>query len=887
MIDWRAIVEREARASGASDLDDHTVEELATHLDDLYQAARARGAGDAGARDEALRALRESRLAALTESRPNLHRTRGLSRVSAWQSLRSGLRQFRAHRGFALLAVLVLGLGTGASAVVYTLVDGVILRPLPYAEPDRLVSLWDTNVERAVTHEPLSPVNFMDDRALPVFTDAAAWWRPDVNLTDAGMDPVRVRAIETGANLFEVLRVRPQIGPGFPANGPHFSGELIAVISDRLWRARYDANPGVIGRPLVFNGASYTIVGVMPPRFDFPGEIDVWQRSRWDFRQHSRAAHFMEAVARLAPGVGSEQAAAAMTTLAARLEKDFPSTNRGWGIRLLPLLDEQLGYYRPALLVLFGAVGLLMVISCLNVASLLLTRALSREREMAVRTALGASPWHLVAQLLAEGTVLSLAGGAVGLLAATVALPLIVAHTPVPVPRLAEAAINARVLGFIFASATVTTLVFGLVPALATVRRTLTTDLKSGDRAVSRASRTLYHALVAGEVALAGALLVLSILLVRTVQQMTEVPTGVGRPAVMTASVQLSGRDYTTWPSVAARYDAILDRLRQQGGVRRAGASNFLPLDAGWRGSFGIEGQPAARENEAPQVQHFSVTDGYFESIGARLVAGRFFTERDSATSTPVVVVNELFARRYLAGGQATPAVFTTHMTGIGPLGRNLVTGGRFEIVGVVADLKNMPIAQANEPAVFFDARQFPFRAMFLTVEATDGPAAVAALREALRAAAPGIPLTDVQTWDQRFRARTAEPRMLMTVLLFFGGLAAILAALGVYGLFSWMVALRRRELAIRLTLGARPSTIGVLVLRHGALLAAAGLAVGWILVRASERALSRILFEVSAGDVATLATAGALLLAASLGACVPAAIRAMRVSPVEGLRAE
>jgi len=307
MSDWRAVVIREARATGAPGLDDHTVEELATHLEDLYQAARARGADDAEARDEALRALRESRLALLTESRPNLHRAPGLTRVSAWQSLRSGLRQFRAHRGFALLAVLVLGLGTGASAVVYTLVDGVILRPLPYGDPDRLVSLWDTNVERAVTHEPLSPVNFMDDRALPVFTDAAAWWRPDVNLTDADMDPVRVRAIETGANLFEVLRVRPQIGPGFPAGGPLFSGELIAVISDRLWRARYDANPAVIGKPLVFNGAAYTIVGVMPPRFDFPGEIDVWERSRWDFRQHSRAAHFMEAVARLAPGVSAER----------------------------------------------------------------------------------------------------------------------------------------------------------------------------------------------------------------------------------------------------------------------------------------------------------------------------------------------------------------------------------------------------------------------------------------------------------------------------------------------------------------------------------------------------------------------------------------------------
>jgi predicted permease len=556
-------------------------------------------------------------------------------------------------------------------------------------------------------------------------------------------------------------------------------------------------------------------------------------------------------------------------------------------VRLVPLLDEQLGYYRPALVVMFGAVGLLMVISCLNVAALLLTRALGRERELAVRTALGASPAHLVAQLLAEGTVLSLAGAAAGLLLATAVLPLLVAHTPVPIPRLAEATVNLRVLGFVAASATLTTLVFGLVPALATVRRTVTTGLKSGDRSVSRASRTLYHGLVAGEVALAGALLVLSILLVRTVGGMTEVPTGVGHPAVMTASVQLSGRDYADWPRVAATYDAILDHLRQQPGVRSAGASNFLPLDPSWRLPFGIEGQPPARANEAPVTQHVSVSDGYFESIGAPLVEGRFFTSRDTTTSPPVVVVNETFARRFLAAGRAPGTIFTTTATGIGPLGRNLVTGGRFEVVGVVADVRDMPIGQAHEPAVYFHTRQFPFRSMFLTVEADDGATAVAALRSSLRAVAPGIPLTDAQTWGQRFRARTAEPRMLMTVLLFFGALAALLASLGVYGLFSWMVARRRRELAIRLTLGASPSTIGMLVLRRGALLAVTGLIVGAILVRASERALSRVLFAVSAGDLTSMAAAGALLLAASLAACLPAARRAMRVDPVEGLRAE
>ena len=669
----------------------------------------------------------------------------------------------------------------------------------------------------------------------------------------------------------------------------------------------------IVGRQVRLNDTPYTIVGVMPPRFDFPGDIDIWQRSSWDFTQHSRNAHFMEAVARLAPGVTLPQADAEATGLAARLEKEFPQTNRAWGVRLVPLMDEQLGYYRPALIVLFGAVGLLIVIGCLNVASLLLTRALSREREVAVRSALGASPRHLVVQLLAEAGVLSIAGAVVGTIAAMLALPLLVASTPVEIPRLSEAAVNWRVLGFALAVAGLTTVVFGLVPAMVLMRRNVTTDLKTGERGSSRASRTIYRGLVAGEVALACALLISSGLLVRTVARMTDVPTGVGTPEVVTASVQLSSgpsnQTFADWSTVATVHGQILDLVRQQPGVREAGSANFLPLDPGWRTPIAFEGQPPVRPEERPQAQFHTASDGYFEAIGARLVAGRFFTPQDATASAAVVVVNETFAQRHFPGDAIVGEVLLVGARGIGPLGRNLMAPPlpsapaaaagappaagpppspiRFEIVGVVADVKNVPLSQPTEPAVYFTVRQFPFRAMYLAVSGTDVPATMAAIQSALRQVAPTIPMADVRTWEARARARTGEPRLLMTVLLFFGALAAVLAALGVYGLFSWTVALRRRELAIRLTLGARPAGIGLLVLRQAAILIAAGLAAGWIIVRLGEQALSRVLFNISPGDLTSTAAAITILLAASLLACIPPAIRAMRVDPVDGLRSE
>jgi putative ABC transport system permease protein len=905
--DWRAALVRHAAEAGV-ELPAAMVDELTLHLDDLYAAAIAEGASDDEASERVRIALAQSALPILrarAERQARRDHARQLSSaapvargrsLNLLNAIRHAVRQFRLHPTFAGVTVLVLGLGAGAAAAVFTIVDAVVLRPLPYAAPDRLVTVWAANPQRGLSHDPISPVDFMDYRALPVFKDAAAWWRPPVNLRDPGQQPVRVSTIEVSGNLFELLGVRPQIGPGFPAGGPLFrNNDRIAVISDRLWRTRYSANPGIIGRQLDLSDTPYTVVGVMPPRFHYPDDVDVWERLGWDYRLHSRAARFLETLARLSDDVTHDRATAAVDAVSLRLQAEFASTNKGWSVRVVPLLDETLGYYRPALIVLIGAVGLLFVIACLNVASLLLVRALSREREIAVRITLGATLRQLVVQLLAESFVLSVAGALVGMLTAAASLPLIVALTPVDIPRLDEARVSLRTLGLGLGVIGATTVFFGLLPSLILLRGQIGARLRSGERGSSRGARRIYSGLVAGEVALACALLVSSALLVRTVGAMMRTPTGVNADEVVTAKVQLDGGTYRNWRGIADTHAQILQALRAQPGIIGVGAANFLPLEVGWRIGFGVDGMPPPpRPEDAPQAQYHTVTDDYFDTMGAEFVRGREFSaSTDTADGAPVIIVNETFASRFLRDGPALGRFVRINASGVGPLGSNLMwkqhatAPTRFAVVGVVRDLRNVPLGQSVEPAIYFANGQFPFRELFISVRAASRATAIAGIGAALEQAAPNVPFGTPRTWGEIRAARTAEPRLLMSVLTFFAGLAAVLAAIGVYGLVSWSVVLRTRELAIRLTLGARPASVGTLVLRHGALLVVCGLVAGLALVRLAEAALTRVLFGVEATDVGATLAASVLLLVAALIACAPPAWRAMRMDPLEGLRVE
>jgi predicted permease len=895
--DWKALVRAHARRSGAPDLAAHAVDELAAHLEDIYLDAIRDGRGENQAMAAATAALAESPLTIVPPSRtrrpearphvspPGRGWTGGLSGVAG--DLRFAWRQLRRAPSFAAIAIATLGLGAGAATAIFSIVDTVLLKPLPYRAPDELVMLWETNAEKALPKEKLSPVNFMDYRSLQAtFADAAAWWRPEISLFRPGSEPLRVSAIETSANLFQLLGVSPQLGPGFPQGGPFYSRDPMAVISDRLWRSRYDADPGIVGRLLDAKDGAYVVAGVMPPRFNFPDDVDVWLRLNWDLTRHSRGAHFMEAVARLGPGVTPDRAAQDLAGLSGRLGAQWASTNRGWIARPVPLLDDMLGYYRPALLVLLGAVALLLLTACLNVASLLLARATGRAREVAVRAALGASRARLLQQMLVESLLLALAGTAAGAFGALAFLKLVLASVPVDIPRLTQTSIDIRLLGVALAIVAGTAILFGLLPALV-LSRTQASDLNDGSRtATGVRGRRWNRALVVVEVALACTVLMASALLVRSVSRMLHAPIGVSGDPVVAATIQLPSASYRDWARVDEAYDSLLATLRNQPGITAAGATSMLPLDPGWRLPFQVDGRPA-QANDYTVAQHICISSGYLETVGARLAAGRAFAVTDRADTEPVVLVNQTFARRMFPGDEALGKRLVSTARNIGPLGANVVGPGPFRIVGVIFDIQQAPLGQASEPAIYHTIRQFPYRPMTLVARGTDTATITAGLRAALRTFDPTLPLGNPQTLATRLRARAAAPRLLMFVLVAFAVLTGILAAIGVYGLLACLVNDRRRELAIRLALGAQPGSLARLVTRQGLGLATAGVVAGLVVAQLGRGLLQAVLFQTRTTDLPAAAATAALLLLAAALACFAPARRAARVAPVEGLRGD
>jgi predicted permease len=804
------------------------------------------------------------------------------------QDIRFGWRLLRRTPGFTISAVLALALGIGATTAIFSVLDRVVLQPLPYPDPDRLAMVWEANDGKGLPHERISPVNFVDYRGLvQVFEEAAAWWYPQLTLTETGRDPLRVSAIETTSNFFSVLGVQPIIGAGFPPS-PAFARDGIAVISHRLWRERFGSDPSIVGKTVALNGPLFTVTGVMPQGFQYPNDTDVWHRITWDVAQHSRGAHFMESIVRLKPGVTVDAANHELRALTNRLGQEYPSTNGGYTARAIPLTTEIVGFFRPALFALFGAAAFLLVITCTNVASLLLARATVREREVAVRAAIGASKGRLVRQFLTESVLLAVMGTALGVAVAVGSVKALVAATPVELPRLDGIGLDPRMLLFAATLALLTAIAFGVIPAMLMARGDMQRPLKeSGRGGDGGGARRARSTLVVAEIGLAVMLLVGAALLARSFQRLVQQDPGFRTAHAVTAKVELP-YSYTDFAKIADFYDRLLTSVRAQPAVSIAGASNFLPLEAAWRGPYFIQGRPRPRSGDESQAQAQTIDPDYFRALGVPLVKGRFFNANDTAEAPGVIIVNDALARRQWPNEDPIGQTVISPMRVIGPMGRSLMKQPLFQVVGVVANVKNSTLVRDPEPAIYFNFRQFPFRGLNIIVQGQgDAAALLGALRTSVQRIDPNLPLASARTVDRIIGEATDRPRALMLLMGIFAALALVLSALGIYSVTSYSVSQRRQELSVRMALGAQPNDVLWLVVRQGLRLALMGGAAGAVIALAVGRFMSSLLYGVSSVDAAAFIVAISLALGTALVACLLPARRAAALDPLAGLRAD
>jgi predicted permease len=788
------------------------------------------------------------------------------------------------------VALLTLALGIGANTAIFSVVNGLLLKPLPYPDPGRLVFILESNPALGFPRQGAAPPNFDDwRRQSRVFAGMTALSERRFNLT-GGESAETVQGARVTPEFFRVLGIRPALGRGFLPEEGGPDGARIAVLSDGLWRRRFGADPGILGRQVLIDEESVAVVGVLPPGFDLPSRSEVWMPLPWKYAPETRGGHFLQVVGRLKPGVTLDQARAEMTTLAARLARQYPDSNTGWTTLLFPLHDILVEEVRPALLLLLGAVAFVLLIACANVANLLLARLGGREREIAVRTALGAGRLRLARQMVTESLVLFLAGGALGLLLAAWATWGLVALYGKDLPREQEIGLDGHVLLFTLGLSLATGLLFGLAPALAATRGSLYGALKEGGRAVAGGARgrRLRHLLVLAEVAVSLVLLVGAGLLLESFARLRAVDPGFRPEGVLTAEIALPLKKFPEDAQRIALTRELLDRLQAMPGVESADTVFPLPLTGyDYIRAFLVEGRPEPPISKTPTVHVRTVTPGFFQTMGVRVLRGRVFTPQDAQDSVPVVLINKTLADRTWPGGN--------------PIGQRITLAGSVsradwiwpEVVGVVADIRHQTLDEEGGAEVYVPQLQDPVGGtLSILLKSSGDPAQLAgALRETVRSVDGDLPVERVRTLESLVADSLAGSRFQTVLLGLFSGVALFLASLGVYGVVSDAVTQRTHEIGIRMALGARQAQVLRLVLRQGAgpVLAGAGIGLAstvLLLWKLSER-IGVYLYRGRALDPAILVTVPLVLLAVALMASWMPAWRATQVEPSEALRAE
>jgi putative ABC transport system permease protein len=803
------------------------------------------------------------------------------------QDIRYAVRRLIKSPGFSIVAILTLALGIGANTAIFSVVNAVLLRALPYSEPDRLVQLFNSRGNNP--RFPVSAPNYLDFREQKqLFTGVAAFDDTrGYNLVGIG-DPARLTGAAVSAEFFDVLGTQPTLGRGFRAeeNEPGAGG--VVVLSNGIWQQYFGSDPSVIGRNISLSGVVHTVVGVMPAGFDFPRQSALWTPLEYDaqFRDDSnRGSHYLGVVARLRPGVSAERAAAEMRGLGDRLATEFPQLANS-SATAVPMREVIVGSIRPALLILLGAVGLVLLIACANVANLLLARAAAREGELAVRAALGAGRRRLMRQLLTESMILALAGGLVGLLLAFWGTEALGAIQPRGIQQLGEVRVDTTVVAFTASVALLTGILFGLVPALQVTRSDLAGSIREGARGAlsGRSGKRLRNGLVVAEMALAVMLLAGAGLLIRSFVGLTSVDPGFQPQGVLSVELSLPGGSYPDAESARQFYSRLHERLTGLPGVTSAGAVSTLPL--GGRGSmagfFPADGE-APRPGEMPVAHIIQATPDYFRALGVPLRRGRLFTPADRAGAPVALLLSESGARRIFRGEEALGrSVALTFGTEEYPNG---ITG---TVVGIVGNVHQKALDSAVEPEVYIPFDQAPFGSMEVVLRTTVEPLSLAAsVRAAVQEIDPELPVGKIRTVEQVVAASVAQPRFYMTLLTLFAGVALALSAVGIFGVISYSVTQRTREIGMRMALGADARSVMRSVVGGGMRLVLLGLGIGLIVTFGLARLISGMLYGIAPSDPVTLGGVVVVLGAVAFLACWLPARRATRIDPVVALRAE